>query len=51
MIRRWIPKGTPIENYTDDDVKEINDWINGYPRKIFGWATSAERFAECFAGI
>jgi IS30 family transposase len=51
LIRRWIPKGTPIENYTDEEVQRIETWINNYPRKIFGWATSAEKFAECMAAF
>jgi IS30 family transposase len=51
MIRRWIPKGTPIENYTAEEIDRIGEWINDYPRGLFDWGTSAERFAECFGAI
>jgi IS30 family transposase len=46
LIRRHIPKGTPIENYTDEEIQGIENWINNYPRKIFKWRSSAEVFAE-----
>jgi IS30 family transposase len=51
MIRRWIPKGTPIENYTPEEIDRIGEWINNYPREMFGWSTSAERFKECFGEL
>ncbi len=34
LIRRFIPKGALIENYTDEDLIYIEKWINNYPRKI-----------------
>lgn len=34
MIRRFIPKGTVIENYSKEEISKIQDWINNYPRKI-----------------
>ena len=42
MIRRWIPKGDDIGLYSDEDIKEIQDWINDYPRKIFNGLSSNE---------
>lgn len=44
LIRRWIPKGTPIENYTRDEIRKIEEWINNYPRKLFGGKTANEQF-------
>ena len=44
FIRRFIPKGTPISNYTNTDIKTIQDFINNYPREIFGFSTSNELF-------
>lgn len=41
LIRRWIPKGEDIAKYKKD-VKFIEDWINNYPRKIFGGMSSNE---------
>jgi IS30 family transposase len=46
LIRRWIPKGAPIENYTDDEIEFIENWINNYPRAIFKGRSSAALYAE-----
>lgn len=43
-IRRLIPKGSDISKYTSQDIQRVEDWINNYPREIFGYATSAEIF-------
>ena len=40
LIRRFIPKGTIIENYTDEEIIYIQNWINNYPRKIFNGKTA-----------
>lgn len=42
MIRRWIPKGDDIGLYSDAEIRQIQDWINDYPRKIFGGLSSNE---------
>ena len=42
LIRRFIPKGSNIDKYSDAEIKEIEDWINNYPRKIFGYKTANE---------
>ena len=44
FIRRFIPKGTPISNYTSTQIKEIQDFINHYPRGIFDYKSSAKLF-------
>lgn len=46
MIRRWFPKGTDFTSITNAQVRTVNDWINNYPRKQFGYHTSNERFIE-----
>ena len=40
LIRRWIPKGTDIKTLTKEFIKKVQDWINNYPRKIFGYKTT-----------
>jgi IS30 family transposase len=45
LIRRYIPKGTPIDRYTSEEIEGYNEWLNNYPRAIFGWESSADRFA------
>ena len=39
MIRRFIPKGTDISKVSETRIKEIEDWMNNYPRKILGYKT------------
>ena len=36
MIRRFVPKGEDISRFSDIQIKEIENFINNYPRKILG---------------
>ena len=36
MIRRIIPKGVNITDFTEKQIERIEFWINNYPRKILG---------------
>lgn len=40
LIRRHVPKGCSIGDYSDEVIQEIEDWINNYPRKILNYLTS-----------
>ena len=44
LIRRHIPKGEDMDNYSAEDIKHIENWMNDYPREIFEGETPAERF-------
>ena len=50
-IRRLIPKGTDLSTVSDKRIKAVETWVNNYPREIFGYATSAELFAEQLQAI
>lgn len=50
-IRRLIPKGTDLSTVSDKRIKAVETWVNEYPREIFGYATSAELFAEQLQAI
>lgn len=50
-IRRRIPKGSDISKFTDEEIQAVEDWVNRYPREIFGYTTSAERFDEQIAAL
>ncbi len=50
-IRRWLPKGYNFSNLSIKKIKAIENWVNSYPREIFGFATSGEMFAKEFAKI
>ena len=40
MIRRWIPKGTKIDDISSSFIKEIEDWLNNYSRAMFNYKSS-----------
>ena len=44
MLRRFIPKGKSIENYSCEDILFFADKINALPRKILGYHTPEELF-------
>ncbi|MBQ7326399.1 MAG: IS30 family transposase [Clostridia bacterium] len=46
FIRRFVPKGTAISRYTSAELKEIQDFINYYPRGIFDYKNSATLFEK-----
>ena len=43
-IRRIIPKGSALSKYSRNQIQKVEDWINNYPREIFGYSTSQEKF-------
>lgn len=47
MIRKYIKKGEDIANYSDEQIKEIQDKINNYPRRLFGGLSSNEYVKLC----
>ena len=44
FIRRFIPKGTPINQYTPEQIKAVQDYINTYPRHLFDGKNSYKLF-------
>ena len=42
MIRRFFPKGTDFGKISKKRIAEVQDWMNGYPRKILDWKCPAE---------
>ena len=36
VIRRFIPKGVDISVFSNKQIKNIQHWINNYPRRILG---------------
>ena len=51
MIRRKYPKGTDFGKISAAAIKEVEEWINNYPREILGWRTAEMLFCECVASI
>lgn len=46
MIRRFIPKGTDIHTVTEKEIKDIETWMNNYPRKKLGYKSANEAAKE-----
>ena len=40
LIRRFIPKGSNIAQFSKKDIKQIENWLNNYPRRMFGYKTA-----------
>lgn len=44
LVRRFIPKGAKISDYSADEIERIIRWMNHYPRRILGGKTSNDLF-------
>ena len=44
FIRRFIPKGTPLEPYSQKLIDDIAQFINTYPRELFDFNNSENLF-------
>ncbi len=40
LIRRWFKKGTDFTGITIKKIKEVETWINDYPRRIFNYQST-----------
>lgn len=47
LIRKYIGKGEDIGKYTDRQIKEIEDRINNYPRRLFNGMSANEYKRMC----
>jgi IS30 family transposase len=45
ILRRFIPKGTDIGKITTKELQRIEDWVNNYPRRIFGYKSANQMAA------
>lgn len=44
MLRRYVPKGVSIENFSDEEILWAADALNGLPRSNLGYCTPEELF-------
>ena len=47
IIRRFIPKGTDIGQFSKSEIRDIQEWMNNYPRKSLGYMSAKEAAQEC----
>jgi IS30 family transposase len=45
-IRRWFPKGTDFSKVSLVEIKNVENWINTYPRAIFNFDNSQNLFEK-----
>ena len=45
-LRRFIPKGTSLRDYDDEDIKRFAELMNNTPRKCLNYRTPKEVFEE-----
>ncbi len=50
LVRDYFPKGTDFSKVTDEEVREMQDRLNGRPRRTLGWKRPAEAYAELLDG-
>ncbi|WP_018248913.1 IS30 family transposase [Orenia marismortui] len=46
LIRRFIPKGRSISEFSIESIARVQNWCNTLPRKILGYLTPDEAFED-----
>jgi transposase, IS30 family len=49
LLRQYMPKGTDLSVYTDEDLARIARSLNNRPRKALGYMTPSEKLTELLA--
>lgn len=43
-LRRFLPKRTDFSKLKPKELQRIEDWVNNYPRKIFGYKSANDLY-------
>ena len=46
LLRQYFPKGTDVSRWSAEELEAVAYTLNNRPRKVLGWKTPAEVFAE-----
>lgn len=46
LLRQYLPKGADLRTFSQEDLNAIADELNTRPRKMHGYRTPAEIYAE-----
>jgi IS30 family transposase len=46
MIRRFVKKGRDIAQFTRQTIRDIETWLNNYPRRILGFMSPSQLFVD-----
>ncbi len=46
LIRQYSPKGTDFNEVSADEIRKVQDRLNGRPRNVLNWKTPYEAFNE-----
>lgn len=46
LLRRWLPKGTRLDTYTQTDLDRITQLANNMPRPIHQWRSATDIYYE-----
>jgi IS30 family transposase len=49
LLRQYLPKGTDLSIYTEQDLDVIAEQLNRRPRQTLGWMTPSEKLAKVVA--
>lgn len=50
-IRRYLPKGTSLDQISEKQIAEIEHRLNSTPRKCLGYLTPYEKMSELISGL